>query len=183
MGEMRARHDEDIKLERERTENRLRENIRSQLRTELSQEMQQEFEAELAKTQELHKTELEEIRRQYDEVLKKETAKFEEMLRSPKSSNLPKQVEEVEVQVSGVNLSQTSNLLQLKSPKSQICRDQSTSPKSNQTNMLASSAKTCSNCSEMRRNQQLEEGQQNYIYELKLNFEQELERQQVAFGQ
>jgi hypothetical protein len=49
--------------------------------------------------------------------------------------------------------------------------------------MLASSAKTCSNCSEMRRNQQLEEGQQNYIYELKLNFEQELERQQVAFGQ
>ena len=36
MGEMRARHDEDIKLERERTENRLRENIRSQLRTELS---------------------------------------------------------------------------------------------------------------------------------------------------
>ena len=73
--------------------------------------MQSEFESELAKTQELHKAEVEDIRRQYDDALKKETAKFEEMLRSPKSSNLPKQVEEVEVQVSGVNLSQTSNLL------------------------------------------------------------------------
>ena len=57
------------------------------------------------------KRRVEDIRRQYDDALKKETAKFEEMLRSPKSSNLPKQVEEVEVQVSGVNLSQTSNLL------------------------------------------------------------------------
>ena len=97
ISEMRVRHEEDIKLERDRTENRLRENLKSQLRTELSQEMQLEFDSELAKTHELHKQELEEIKRQHDTLLRKETAKFEEMLKSPKSSNLPKQVEEVEV--------------------------------------------------------------------------------------
>ena len=53
-------------------------------------------EAELLKTQNLHKTELQEIKRQY-----------EEMIKSPKSSFMPKQVEmeEVEVQVSVNNIS------------------------------------------------------------------------------
>ena len=96
MNDMRSRHTEDIKLERERTENRIRENIRSELKTELTIEMQSEFEAELLKTQNLHKAELQEIKRQY-----------EEMIKSEKSNFMPKQVEveEVEVQVSVNNIS------------------------------------------------------------------------------
>ena len=63
MNNMRQRHNEDIRFEKERTENRVRENIRQELRTELTQEMQSEFEAELLKTQNLHKAELHDIKR------------------------------------------------------------------------------------------------------------------------
>ena len=138
MNDMRQRHSEDIKLERERTENRVKENIRQELKAELTQEMQSEFEAELLKTQSLHKAELQEIKRQY-----------EEMLQSERNNHMPKQVEveEAEVQVSAVNITQTSNVLR-GSPLSQTDRGQATSPRSTATNPLPSSARTC-NCSEL----------------------------------
>ena len=67
------------------------------------------------------------------------------MLQSERNSHMPKQVEveEAEVQVSAVNITQTSNVLR-GSPPSQTNRGQATSPRSVATNPLPSSARTWS---------------------------------------
>lgn len=63
MAQIREKHQEDLRRERERTELRVKEGVRADVHNEVADHLASEFAQEMQKTRELHKSELDELKR------------------------------------------------------------------------------------------------------------------------
>ena len=68
MTQIRDKHAEDLRRERDRTEIRIRENVRVEIRNELADQMTAEFAVEMQKARDAHEAECDDLRRQLQEV-------------------------------------------------------------------------------------------------------------------
>ena len=58
VSQIREKHQDDLRRERERTEIRIRENIRAEVKNELVEDMAAEFKVEMQRAQQIHKNEI-----------------------------------------------------------------------------------------------------------------------------
>ena len=68
MNQIRDKHAEDLKRERERTELRVKETARIEIRNDIANEMTLDFSQEMQKTKENHIAEVQELKRQLEEI-------------------------------------------------------------------------------------------------------------------
>ena len=67
MSQVRDKHQDDLRRERERTELRVKESVWAEVRNEVADQLSNEFAQEMSLAKEFHKTELDELKRQLEE--------------------------------------------------------------------------------------------------------------------